>query len=91
MTDELHQLRAELAMTAALVACKAQERRRRSVSRRGGEATPLQHIRAVTPRTRVPLSTAAGDRRLVDLAARFSAPLKKKPRWPPRDQLSSRA
>src|SRR5215471_12649181 len=47
-----------------------QERRRRSVTRGGGEAAPLQHIRGVTPRTRtgaaVPCSRGRRNRRLVD-------------------------
>ena len=63
-----------------------QERRRRSVTRGGGEAAPLQHIRAVTPRTRtgaaVPCSRGRRNRRLVDCRNHGRELSIIVPRWP---------
>src|SRR5262245_14443759 len=68
-------------MTAALV-----ESLRRSVTRGGGEAAPLQHIRAVTPRTRtgaaVPCSRGRRNRRLVDCRNHGRELSIIVPRWP---------
>src|SRR5215831_14404458 len=60
-----------------------QERRRRSVTRGGGEAAPLQHIRAVTPRTAaVPCSRGRRNRRLVDCRNHGRELSITFPRWP---------
>jgi hypothetical protein len=76
--DELHQLRAELAMTAALVASKAQERRRRSVTRRGGEAYPFTtYSRGHATNAGAAVHCSRGTEDWWTLLARFSAPLEK--------------
>src|SRR5215475_4347820 len=68
-------------MTAALV-----ESLRRSVTRGGGEAAPLQNIRAVTPRTRMgaaaPCSRGRRNRRLVDCRNHGRELSITVPRWP---------
>src|SRR5262245_40903148 len=68
-------------MTAALV-----ESLRRSVTRGGGEAAPLQNIRAVTPRTRTgaaaPCSRGRRNRRLVDCRNHGRELSITVPRWP---------